>query len=287
MRKPVYQVSGETLLRFCEGSGFPERVRFFHETLKHTEWLHGVPRLLVLVEGREQIKYVRDGEVVQEWLEAPMAYFCTRTSWVRGDARIPGPPHKSLSFSYFWKYIRGMCIDSDGVREPPTERDVYYHTGEPLSAGGTALIAAMEALLQERRASEASALCRVLWDLTLDALRNSTSGPVTGGHRQWELINSYLREHREEAPTREDVAHAFSYSPGYVSALCRKYTGDSFQGLQLRYRLEHAEQLLLDTRMGLEEIAERSGFSCANYFIRQFKRKYGMTPHVYRNQTRE
>ncbi len=273
------------MLEICEKCVFPKRVLAFHEAPENTEWTHGVPRLLMVAEGREQITFMRGGEVVEEWVEAPAVLFCTRTSWMRGDKGMVGPTHKSLSFSYFWKYIRGMCIDFDGVREPPTERDVFYHTGEPLSAGGTALVEAIEALVVEGRQSEVAALCRVLWNLTLDALRHSTSGPVTGGHRQWELINTYLREHREEAPTREDVAHAFSYSPGYVSALCRQYTGETFQGLLLRYRLEHAEHLLRNTRLGLEAIAEQSGFSGANYFIRQFKRKYGMTPHDFRNRS--
>ena len=39
--------------------------------------------------------------------------------------------------------------------------------------------------------------------------------------------------------------------------------------------------------MSVDEIAEQSGFSGVNYFIRRFKQKYGKTPHVYRNNSQE
>ena len=47
----------------------------------------------------------------------------------------------------------------------------------------------------------------------------------------------------------------------YVSELCKKKTGESFFSLKLQYQLEHAENLLIHTRLGIDEIAEQSGFS--------------------------
>ena len=67
----------------------------------------------------------------------------------------------------------------------------------------------------------------------------------------------------------------------------KKYTGQTFSDLKLQYQLEHAETLLLNTRMSVNEIADQVGFSCANYFIRRFKSVYHVTPHVFRNSQQE
>ena len=280
----VYKVSLEELLKRCELANLPGRFRFYWEAPEH-EWVHNVPRLMVYLEGAVDFEYFRGGQVVLENMPAPLAIFCTRGGMLHSNEEDSHSSCKALSFSYFPGHIRAMFIDYDGVHRPPTERDIYYHTREPLSVAGMAVVAALERLVEEGREEAASALCRVLWELTLDALRHSTAAPVVPGHRLWEQMAAYLREHREEAVSRSELARIFSLSPGYVSALCRRYTGGTFQELQLRYRLEHAAHLLLNTRLGLEEVAERSGFSGANYFIRQFKRRYGMTPHVYRNRT--
>ena len=47
-------------------------------------------------------------------------------------------------------------------------------------------------------------------------------------------------------------------------------------------RLENAKKQLEDTDMPLFEIAMRNGFSSDNYFIRMFKKRYGITPRRYR-----
>ncbi len=49
-------------------------------------------------------------------------------------------------------------------------------------------------------------------------------------------------------------------------------------------RLQHAAQLLLNTRLTPAEIAERAGFPTLAYFFRAFKAKYGITPLIYRQK---
>ncbi len=48
-------------------------------------------------------------------------------------------------------------------------------------------------------------------------------------------------------------------------------------------RLQHACLLLKNTSYTISEIATRSGFSNSNYFTRQFRDKFRMTPKEYRN----
>ena len=169
----------------------------------------------------------------------------------------------------------------------PIARDVFYHTADPLSAPGWKLLELLDALHDARDDETARTLLPTLYRLTVRNLESSSAAPVLKVRRLWDQINTFLREHRNEPVPREAVAGLFRVSPGYVSELCKKYSGESFTHLKLRYQLEHAKNLLLHTRLSVDEIAEQSGFSCANYFIRRFKQVYKATPHVYRNRPPE
>ncbi|AEY64482.1 AraC family transcriptional regulator [Clostridium sp. BNL1100] len=51
-----------------------------------------------------------------------------------------------------------------------------------------------------------------------------------------------------------------------------------------KIRLEHGMQLLLNTNLSIQKIAEECGFSCANYFTKVYKKAIHITPVEYRNQ---
>ncbi len=60
----------------------------------------------------------------------------------------------------------------------------------------------------------------------------------------------------------------------------------SFFELQTRKRFQKAVQLLLETDLTIEEIAEKTGNTNLTLFYRQFKHKYGLTPYQFRKKNR-
>ena len=278
-----FRVSLEDLLVQCRTAAemtIAQRMLFFESG--ESGWIHYVPRLLVMLEGEREIQYWENGHEVRRIVEAPAFLFCAKSGGL-----LPGKERnhcsQTLSFSYYPTYIRAMLIDYDGVNPPPTSRDIYYHTTKPLSPPGTRILELLDTLHDAHEDEIAGKMLPILFELTLHALEFSSAAPVRKVRKLWDDINTFLREHRNEMVTREDVARLFRVSPVYVSELCKKYADDSFSHLKLQYQLEHARNLLLHTRLSLEEIAEQSGFSSANYFIRRFKIAFGTTPHVYRN----
>lgn len=278
----VFQISLEKLLKHCELPSIPPVAGVFSEA-HEGDWIHSVPRLLIQLDGELCSNFFENGKATQKIFRGMNTFFCTRNGYFHSNEKREYPS-RALSFSFFPGHIRAMFIDSDGITPPPTERDIFWHTYMPLSPGGMALIQAMEALAHEHQLPLFNELCQALYSLTIKALQESTAAPITRQFHLTERLNNFLREHREEPLSREDVARFFSISPGYVSTLCLKYLGASFSELTLKYRLEHACNLLLKSHMSVDEIAFRSGFSSANYFIRRFKKAYGVTPHVYRNK---
>lgn len=80
------------------------------------------------------------------------------------------------------------------------------------------------------------------------------------------------------------LARLMQVSPGYLSALFHKETGITLAEHITAQRMKVALQLLGSTRLQVQHIAQLSGFPDPNYFSRQFKRFYGVTPLQYRSE---
>ncbi len=82
--------------------------------------------------------------------------------------------------------------------------------------------------------------------------------------------------------TTADVARAVSFSPNYLSRKFRTSAGIGLHEYLVFIRLHHAAQELISTRDTITTIALRCGFSDSNYFKDSFKKRYGVTPRVFR-----
>ena len=246
-----------------------------------SEWIHYVPRLLVMLEGSSRITFYRDGVRKSIEVTAPAVLYCSLNGSMQKDTVSSS---KTLSFSYYPTYMRCMLIDYDGVHTPPTPLDIFYHTRQPLSNAGNSLIAAIDNFYADDMLVLAKDLLPLLYKVTLHDMEASAAAVVSKRAQSlWEQINSFLREHRNEQLNRYYVAKLFRIAPGYLSEICKKFSGKSFSDLKLCYQMEHAVKLLLNTRLNVDEIAQQTGFSGSNYFIRRFKSLYHTTPHIYRN----
>ncbi|NRB46850.1 MAG: helix-turn-helix transcriptional regulator [Saprospiraceae bacterium] len=70
--------------------------------------------------------------------------------------------------------------------------------------------------------------------------------------------------------------------PVYLARTFKKYTGKTISQYQMRIKLAHTVELLLNTKLKLSEISFESGFYDDAHLIRAFKRHYGISPHQFR-----
>jgi AraC-like DNA-binding protein len=87
--------------------------------------------------------------------------------------------------------------------------------------------------------------------------------------------------------TLAELAKRSCMSVNHFLRLFREATGRSPLSYLMQLRLRHAAGLLEKTDLTLSEIAERSGFYDSNYFCKQFRRHYQMTPRQYRLGNRQ
>ena len=98
-------------------------------------------------------------------------------------------------------------------------------------------------------------------------------------------IENYILENLSQQPTLSAIAAHFGYTRQYIIRVFKK----QFQTTPAAYinnaKLSRAVRYLTESEIRVEDIARRCGFEDANYFSRQFKKKYHLTPSQYRRQS--
>lgn len=95
-------------------------------------------------------------------------------------------------------------------------------------------------------------------------------------------IVAYIHAHMHEVITLRNAANAFSYTPNYLGLIFKEETGISFSDYVVQARLEKAKELLKHTNLKIYEIADQVGYRNLNYFSKQFKDGFGLSPLEYR-----
>ncbi len=83
----------------------------------------------------------------------------------------------------------------------------------------------------------------------------------------------------------DEVAEHAGLSAGYFSVLFHRETGMAFSDYVMRQRIETAGNMLRYSDYSSTEISEILAFSSQSYFIRCFRKVYGMTPSEYRRKS--
>jgi LacI family transcriptional regulator len=98
------------------------------------------------------------------------------------------------------------------------------------------------------------------------------------------LAMGYIREHAVEGIDTHDVVRAVRASRSMLSKRFQQTLGYTPHEAIVRARLEAARTLLSGTRLTVEVIAERCGFRHGEYLTAVFRRRFGTTPRVFREQ---
>ncbi|QJD86322.1 response regulator transcription factor [Cohnella herbarum] len=98
-------------------------------------------------------------------------------------------------------------------------------------------------------------------------------------------IIAYIHAHIHEVITLRNAANAFSYTPNYLGLMFREETGVAFTDYVIQARLLKAQELLTDTNLKIYEIADKVGYRNLNYFSKQFKDSFGISPLEFRRQS--
>jgi YesN/AraC family two-component response regulator len=94
----------------------------------------------------------------------------------------------------------------------------------------------------------------------------------------------FIREHLGEPLRLAQVARVAGFGPDHFSELFQREHGVSFAHYLLMARIERAKQMLVGTKLNVEQVQALCGFRNRVYFHRVFRAVVGATPARYRQK---
>ena len=113
----------------------------------------------------------------------------------------------------------------------------------------------------------------------VEIIENDTSGRNTV---EKEMV-SYIQQNFTGKISLREFGEQFHLSEKYISRYFKEHFHITLSQYITYLRLENAKQLLQDTDLSVTETAMQSGYQNVSYFIRSFKKTYGISPLKYRN----
>lgn len=104
--------------------------------------------------------------------------------------------------------------------------------------------------------------------------------------RRVEKVNNYIKSNLHNKIQLKDVADLVNMSESAFSHFFKKCTNGSFSDYITDLRLGLAARLLFESENSIKEICYDSGFNNVSNFNRTFKRKMGLTPSDFRDQSK-
>ncbi|WP_240419695.1 helix-turn-helix domain-containing protein [Paenibacillus periandrae] len=94
----------------------------------------------------------------------------------------------------------------------------------------------------------------------------------------------YVLKHIGEKISMEEVATRVRLNPTHFSRMFKNETGETFVKFMTREKMERAIELLDQSDLTIEQIAEHLGYENVTYFFKLFRNHSGMTPQDYRRR---
>jgi two-component system response regulator YesN len=96
------------------------------------------------------------------------------------------------------------------------------------------------------------------------------------------VVNAYIQDHLSEDISLKCISAELYHSPSYFSRLFKRTAGVGFHSYVEQMKLKHAKLLLISTNMSIRDIAVAVGYESHTYFNRVFKKKYHISPYIYK-----
>ncbi|MEK0315699.1 helix-turn-helix domain-containing protein [Cohnella sp. 56] len=143
--------------------------------------------------------------------------------------------------------------------EPMMDDLIGHRSADPLFERAETLFAALSAIAQERL-------------------------PGQKDHWREKILTIMHDRFDRDDLSLTTLATELGIKEKYVSQLFKEQIGESFTQYLERLRMDRAAQLLDDPAVPVQDISRLSGYATPNTFYKAFKRHYGISPSVYRQQ---
>jgi len=229
------------------------------------------------VDSRENKNWARESRRLRRWLEKlPKPVGIMAANDARGLQVLDACRQGALSVP---DEVAVIGVDNDelicSLCHPPLTSIVLATT-----EAGYRSARALHALILKKRVRD----CQILIPAIQIIARESTATAVAQNWRVEKARRFILQKAGEMIQVRNVVEHV-GISRRSLEAHFSRSVGHSLLQEILRVRIERVKGLLLSSASPIHLIAEKGGFSNANYMCKAFKKAVGCSPQTYRLQT--
>lgn len=118
--------------------------------------------------------------------------------------------------------------------------------------------------------------------ILISRFHTSRKGGVFQPDQRLERVIAFMERNLDRSLSLEELVAQSNMSASTLNRQFKLSTGWSPVDFHIHRRIAFASTLLLTTNLSIERISEKTGFSDANYFARQFRSHMQMSPRQYK-----
>ena len=254
--------------------------------IDHPVYFKEEPRLILILEGTGRYLMIENGQEMVFDISPGQALFLAPCTW---SCPVPWMSYRSLAMTFRQDFTRVSIHSRRAVRADgkiPWRYLAEWQTGETLGARGDHLLGLLMDPTTPRIGER-------LFNTVVEMLVAEVAGLVEHAPELrrandailWHSLCDYLSAHwSEPSLSRETAAQFFNRHPNHVSRFFHEHTKQNFRSYVNEIRLKRSLPFLRDLRYNVTDVASLCGFTDLQYFIRCFRKRFGLTPGEYRKR---
>jgi AraC-like DNA-binding protein len=254
---------------------------------------HPAARLMVVMAGEQRYAFSRCGRRVEAVLRPGDAIFFAPEAW---SLTFWDRPCAFWGVVFWHNYTRYISVADPGGERMRYETQSACHV-RAIEEPGTLLLNALIRAAEEPETDPK--LVRPVLQALIHAAGRHLAARTTEEvvdkkigkrHTYRRLIDLLHVRCSDPDLSRTEAARELGLHPNYLSALCREVGGQGFHETLRQLRLRYAQRLLTGETSAEEprrvaDVAALCGYADPAYFIKEFRREFGVTPGRYRSQS--
>jgi AraC-like DNA-binding protein len=247
--------------------------------------LNYLSRITIPIEGVEFMVAAYDGKIGTRELTPERILFTGRNGWAYSTPQSPYT--RGISIVFMETYVRlvyGELRYGEKIYNP------WYHTAEGPGEISRNILRCLNKIMFEAdtdRQARAISLIKALLYQVIEKVEHESSTAMTKAEKTLKSIIEYTQQYYHSPINRASVSHELRLNPSSLSRIFKENMGQNFNNYLNQLRMEKAELILKNYDLPVERIADQCGFTSSGYFIKAFKKYFGLTPGAFHNANRE
>lgn len=244
--------------------------------------LNYLSRITIPIEGEEFMVASYDGKISTRELTPERILFTGRNGWAYSTPKSPYT--RGISVVFMESYIRLVYGE---LRYGEKLYNPWYHTANGPGDISRDILRCLDKIMFETdtdRQARAIPLIIALLYQVIEEVEHDVTTTMTKAEKTLKNVIEYTQQYYHSPINRASVSNELELNPSSLSRIFKEHLGQNFNSYLNQLRMENAELILKNYNLPIERIADQCGFTSVGYFIKAFKKYFGVTPGEFRNK---